>query len=92
MNEISRWSLGNDLEAPTRQSKELAEIRHYEVMTRIDTLCQAGKAAVEVVMDINRRIHEKRLYGDTASINELYALEDETFKAARSIIRRIGYE
>lgn len=88
---VEQFKFGHELEAPTHQAGELAEVRHYEVMTRIGTLCEAAKAGIEAVVAAHDKIRE---HGDVpaATLRELLDLETETYKAARSIIKRLGYE
>jgi hypothetical protein len=80
----------SELEAPSHEARELAEVRHYEVMTRIDTLCQAAKAGVQAVVDVHRKVQDQ---GDLprGAMNHLHRLECDTYETARSIIRNLGY-
>jgi len=79
-----------ELEAPSQQMREMAENRHYEVMTRINTLCDAGEAGIEAVVRARRKIQQQRdLPKET--MNHLYRLECDTYDTASSIIRNIGY-
>jgi hypothetical protein len=79
-----------ELEAPSHQAREMAETRHYEALTRLDTLCAAGKAGIRAVVEVHL---EAQQYDHLPRHvrNEVGGLEAETYATARENIRNLRY-